>query len=153
MPGAASQGIDMANVLHFTSYNMHAVNTLMLLAEFGLNRLLVPPALLLAYALWATLYVFFQWAVYPITQARGRSRHARTRAHAAACLATRAQGATRATREGSGLGSRARPNAARGAGYGQATLHDSASRRGQCQPLRAACARRVRGAGRAPRTA
>ena len=27
MPGAASQGVDMANVLHFTSYNMHAVNT------------------------------------------------------------------------------------------------------------------------------
>lgn len=68
VPGSASAGVAMSDVLHFTSYNMHAVNTLTILVEFGLNRLLVPPQQLLFYLLWATLYVFFQWAVHPLTQ-------------------------------------------------------------------------------------
>tara|TARA_B110001452_G_C15124614_1_gene391944 strand:- start:3 stop:929 length:927 start_codon:yes stop_codon:yes gene_type:complete len=67
VPGSVSAGVAMSDVLHFTSYNMHAVNTLTILAEFGLNRLFVPPQQLLFYLLWATLYVFFQWAVHPLT--------------------------------------------------------------------------------------
>ena len=40
VPGAAVAGAPMSNVLHFTSYNMHLVNTLLLLLEFAFDRLL-----------------------------------------------------------------------------------------------------------------
>ena len=65
VPGAAMHGYPMSSVLHFTSYNMHAVNTLVLLAEFGLDRMLVPVQHMLLYLLWGVTYTLFEWAIFP----------------------------------------------------------------------------------------
>ena len=58
-------GVKMSEVLHFTSYNMHAVNTLVLLAEFYVDRMEIPPQQLLLYLSWGLAYTVFQWAIYP----------------------------------------------------------------------------------------
>jgi hypothetical protein len=65
VPGAAVSGVKMSEVLHFTSYNMHAVNTLVLLAEFYVDRMEIPPQQLLLYLSWGLAYTVFQWAIYP----------------------------------------------------------------------------------------
>mmetsp|Transcript_5564 Transcript_5564/g.12263 ORF Transcript_5564/g.12263 Transcript_5564/m.12263 type:complete len:303 (-) Transcript_5564:19-927(-) len=50
----------------FDSWNMHLVNTLLLLCELGLNRLTLPPEHIALLFGWASAYIVFVWVTQPL---------------------------------------------------------------------------------------
>ena len=50
--------------------NLHAVNTVALLIEFGTDRMLIPVQQLLLYLAWGVAYILFEWAIHPFTSGR-----------------------------------------------------------------------------------
>jgi len=55
------------NELNFGSYNMHAINTALLLLDFGVSRLVVRPQQLYLTLAWACSYCVFAWVQHAST--------------------------------------------------------------------------------------
>ena len=64
-------------VLNFYSYNMHALNTIALLVEASVDRLLLQRGTLAPLLLWGCAYAAFAWLVNALTGGWPLSQHAR----------------------------------------------------------------------------
>eukprot|EP00928_Gymnodinium_smaydae_P071197 TRINITY_DN54855_c0_g1_i1.p1 TRINITY_DN54855_c0_g1~~TRINITY_DN54855_c0_g1_i1.p1 ORF type:complete len:290 (+),score=44.64 TRINITY_DN54855_c0_g1_i1:55-924(+) len=66
MPEALSRGAG-SEVFTFFSYNQHALNTVFLLVEFGVSRMVVPMHRMVFMLVWASTYCVFVWIQFIFT--------------------------------------------------------------------------------------